>query len=241
MSETCPIPALAPAASPPPRVLFVDSDARALAPVFDRLEARGFAPDAAADGVAGLALSRAGDHDVIVIERALPRLDGLALLRRLRADGARVPVVVTLADDGLEARLAAFDAGADDCLGKPFAVAELEARLRALARRRCAMSTVLHVGDLRFDTASGEITRGARTLQLFRGGRALLELLMRESPAVVSKARLERVLWGDDPPARDRLRAHVYELRRRIDAPGETPLLRTVPGVGYRLATAPHQ
>ena len=173
---------------------------------------------------------------MLVVDEALARLDGLALLRRLRAEGLQVPVLVTLARDALDARLAAFDAGADDCAGRSIDIAELEARLRALGRRRCPLTTRLRVADLRFDVAAGEITRGTRRLHVFRGGRTLLELLMRASPAIVPKHRLEEALWGDEPPCRDLLRAHVYELRRRIDADGEAPLLHTVPGVGYRLA-----
>jgi len=242
MSEPCPIPPPAVASRPVPttggaaRVLFVDGDRRLLASVFARLEAGGFEPDAAADGRSGLALSQAGGHDVVVIDRALPRGDGLALLRRLRDAGTQVPVLVTLADDGLDARLAAFDAGADDCLAKPFALAELEARLRALSRRRRPLQSQLQVGDLHYDLATGEIRRGDRRLRLYRGCRVLLETLMRESPAIVDRDRLEAALWGDEIPDRDRLRAHVYELRRRIDAAGDAPLLHTVPGRGYRLA-----
>lgn len=240
MSEPCqtvPARSRVPGAAPA-RVLFVDGDRRLLSAVFAALEPRGFALDAAGDGRTGLALARtgAGEHDVLVVARSLARLDGLSLLRRLRDDGLDVPVLVLSADDDLGTRLAAFDAGADDCLGKPFAVAELEARLRALVRRRRPAGTSLRVGDLHYDVATGEIRRGARTIRLFRGPRALLERLMRESPAIVPKDRLEAVLWGDERPDRDLLRTHVWELRRRIDGPGDVPLLHTAPGIGYRLA-----
>jgi DNA-binding response OmpR family regulator len=139
------------------------------------------------------------------------------------------------ARDDLPHKIAGFQAGADDYLTKPFALAELEVRLEALILRSKGRARVLEVGDLRFDLATQEVTRGGSSLQLYAGGKKLLEALMRASPAVVSRERLESTLWDDDPPGRDMLRSHVYELRKSVDGPFAEKLIRTVPKVGYRL------
>jgi len=142
------------------------------------------------------------------------------------------------ARDDLPDKIAGFRAGADDYLTKPFALPELEVRLEALAARAGGRSRkrVLEVGDLRLDLATLEASRAGRPLHLFPACRKLLEVLMQASPAAVTRERLEYALWGDDPPDRDMLRSHVYELRRSVDAPFEAKLIQTLPRVGYRIA-----
>lgn len=217
------------------RALFVEDNQGLLANVFGYLEKRGFVLDAAPDGPSGLQLAMEGQYDVIVLDWMLPRMDGIQVLRRLRNVGSDVPVLMLTARDQIESKLTGFESGADDYLSKPFDITELEARLHALSVRRSGRQRMLQVGDLTYNLSTREITRGGRPLQLYSGSRVILEILMRESPSVVPKARLEAAIWGDERPDGDMLRTHVYELRRRLDLPGEEPLLHTVNKVGYRL------
>lgn len=220
---------------PPVRVLFVEDNQGLLANVFDFLEKRGFVLDAAPDGPSGLQLAIEGQYDVVVLDWMLPRMDGIEVLCRLRNAGSDVPVLMLTARDQIDSKLLGFESGADDYLVKPFDIAELQARLQALSTRRSGRQRMLKVADLTYNLSTHEISRGSRSLQLYSGSRAILEILMRESPNVVPKARLEAAVWGEERPGSDMLRTHIYELRRRLDLPGEPPLLHTVSRVGYRL------
>jgi DNA-binding response OmpR family regulator len=213
----------------------IEDNQSLVANLFAYLEPREFILDAAQDGQSGLHLALTIDYDAIVLDWMLPRLDGQQVVGRLRAQGCATPVLMLTARDDLPHKIAGFQAGADDYLTKPFALAELEVRLEALILRSKGRARVLEVGDLRFDLATQEVTRGGSSLQLYAGGKKLLEALMRASPAVVSRERLESTLWDDDPPGRDMLRSHVYELRKSVDGPFAEKLIRTVPKVGYRL------
>jgi DNA-binding response OmpR family regulator len=148
------------------------------------------------------------------------------------------------ARDTLTDKVSGLDAGADDYLVKPFAIQELEARVRALIRRdrRQVSAEVLKVADLVLDTASLRVTRAGRELQLSPIGLRLQTILMRESPRVVTRRDIEREIWGDGLPDSDTLRSHLYNLRKSIDRPFDKPLLHTVQTAGYRIAdldTAP--
>ena len=162
----------------------------------------------------------------------------LAVCRRLN-DGLRsaAPIILIDDDSGLQAKLDAFAAGADDYLSRPFERAELIARLKALSRRRClrAGSGPLQVADLLFDPRTCEVRRAGRLVPLGRIGRQILHLLMSEAPGVVTRQRLERAIWGDSPPQRDLLRSHMSMLRKAIDGGHDAKLLQTVHGTGFRL------
>jgi len=218
------------------RILVIEDNPGLVANLLAYFEARRYSLDAVQDGQSGLDLALTADYDAIVLDWMLPRLDGQEVVKRLRAQGSTVPVLMLTARDDLPHKIAGFRAGADDYLTKPFAFAELEVRLDALILRGKRRAQVLEVGDLRFDLATQEVTRAGASLQLYAGGKKLLEALMRASPAVVSRARLEIVLWGNAPPDRELLRSRVYELRKSIDGPFARKLLHTVPKVGYRLA-----
>lgn len=220
-------------------ILIIEDNAQLAANLYDYLEGCGHTLDAAPDGVSGLHLASSRDYDAIVLDWNLPRLDGLTVLRRLRGEAKKkVPVIMLTARDQLADKIDGFEAGLDDYLVKPVALAEIEIRLRSLVarlRRSAAPDDVLVVGDLRFHLGTMEVQRAGRKIALTRTGRRLLELLMRESPSVVTRARLERAAWGDLPPGTDLLRSHMHVLRRAIERePGKT-LLHTVPGSGYRL------
>lgn len=220
-------------------ILIIEDNAQLAANLYDYLEACGHTLDAAPDGLSGLHLASSRDYDAIVLDWNLPRLDGLTVLRRLRGEAKKmVPVIMLTARDQLDDKIDGFEAGLDDYLVKPVALPEIEVRLRSLVARRRqsgAADNVLRVGDLTFDLGTLQAQRAGRKLTLTRTGRRLLELLMRESPQVVTRVRLERVAWGDASPGTDLLRSHMYVLRRAIEHGTERQLLHTVAGSGYGL------
>ena len=226
-------------------ILLVEDNRSLSEMVGEYLESRGFGVDYAGDGVDGYRLAAENSYDVVVLDLMLPRLDGLELCRRLRNEAKKAtPVLMLTARDTLSDKVNGLDAGADDYLVKPFAIQELEARVRALIRRerRQVSAEVLKVGDLVLDTASLRATRGGTELQLSPIGLRLLTILMRESPRVVTRRDIEREIWGDGLPDSDTLRSHLYNLRKAVDRPFQKALLHTVQTAGYRIAdldTAP--
>lgn len=178
------------------RILLVEDNPAVAANVLEGLGARGHAVDLASDGALGLELALRGGFDALVLDRLLPRLDGLELCRRLRAErGSALPVLFLTACDELEDKLAGFEAGADDYLVKPFALAELAARLEALLRRAPAAGTGLRMGDLRYEPNEFAAWRGSRRLSLSRIGLRILAELLRAAPGVVTQERLAELLW----------------------------------------------
>ena len=203
------------------------------------LERNGFQVDYAGDGVTGLHLAVTGSFDAIVLDRMLPGIDGLEVCRRLREDAQQsVPILMLTALDTLGDKIDGLGVGADDYLVKPFEVEELEARLRALIRRQRRLLTpeLLRVADLVLDPGTLRVSRGGVEIALTPIGLKILALLMRASPRVVSRREVESEVWGDAPPDSDALRSHLYTLRRAVDRPFDTPLIRTVHSAGYRLA-----
>ncbi len=220
------------------RVLIVEDNRDIAANIGDFLEARGHESDFALDGLGGLHLAITMEYDAIVLDITLPGMDGLAFCRRLREDAGRnTPVLMLTARDTLDDKLAGFDAGADDYLVKPFELRELEARLGVLLKRgRPLRPERLCIGDLEIDLGRRVASRAGQPLALNRLCMTILIELAKASPNMVSRAELERRVWGDQPPASDTLRSHVYSLRRAVDKPFGTPLLHTIHGVGYRMA-----
>ncbi|MCR6495149.1 response regulator transcription factor [Thermomonas sp. S9] len=221
---------------PAVRILLIEDQHDIAASIWDFLERRGYEMDHCADGASGLARALRGEADVIVLDLGLPRLDGLALCRRLREAGHGMPVLMLTARDTLDDRLRGFAEGADDYLVKPFAMPELEARIRALRRRAQPMPDDLPTfAGLSYDPRSLTAQREGRRIPLTRLQGALLHALLREAPRIVSHAALIESAWrgGADVAA---LQTQVYELRNAIDRPFGRPLLHAVRGVGYRLA-----
>ena len=221
------------------RILIVEDDNDVATSLYEFLEKCGYIVDAAADGVTGLHLATVGTFDAIVLDVALPGLDGLELSRQLREVARKTtPVLMLTARDALSDKLAGFDSGADDYLVKPFALAELDARLKALVKRSSGRmgARELRVRDLCLNLDTMEVQRGRTPIAVKRIGLRILELLMRESHRVVRRQEIESLLWGDDPPDSDALRAHIHMLRKAIDRPFAVPLLHTMPGIGYRLS-----
>jgi DNA-binding response OmpR family regulator len=196
------------------------------------------AVELAFDGERGYRRAASGEFDAIVLDRMLPKLDGEALCRKLRSDAqVATPVLMLTALDSVADKVAGFEAGADDYLAKPFALAELKVRLEALHRRAHppAPGRRLQIADLSFDLDSLQAARGGRPVALNPTTRKLLEALMRESPRVVSHADLERAVWGRASAPADALRIHLHSLRTALDKPFRRKLLHSVHGVGYRL------
>jgi DNA-binding response OmpR family regulator len=219
-------------------VLLVEDNQDIAEMVYAFLERRGYALDYAADGVTGLHLAVTNSYDVIVLDLMLPGMDGIDVCRKLRDEAQRdTPILMLTARDTLGDKVAGLDAGADDYLVKPFEIRELEARIRALIRRRRGQIApeVLQVGDLSLDTGTLTVTRAGETLNLTPICMRILTVLMRASPRVVSRLAIEREVWGDVLPDSDTLRSHLYNLRKTIDKPYPKPLLHTVQSAGYRL------
>jgi len=221
------------------KLLVVEDNHQLVANLFAYFEARGHVLDAAPDGVTGLRLAADNHYDAIVLDWMLPRMDGVRFLQSLRQSVRKdVPVLMLTAKGETADKIEALRTGADDYLVKPFDLAELEARLLAQIRRARGQVTDarLKVCDLVLDLSTAEVLRGGQPIALQPATRRLLEVLMRASPALVPRERLEEVLWGNDPPVGDLLRSQMHVLRRAIDAPFAQKLLHTVPRVGYRLA-----
>jgi DNA-binding response OmpR family regulator len=222
------------------RILVVEDQLDIAANLWDFLERRGHAVDHCADGAAGLARARAGGFDAIVLDLGLPRLDGLQLCRALRDAGDGVPVLMLTARDTLEDKLRGYAEGADDYMVKPFALRELEARLRAMHRRNApAVAAPLAHAGLGYDPAALVATREGRRIPLTRMQGALLGALLAQAPHVCGRERLLRTLWPEGEGDAAALHTLIYELRTLVDRPFAQPLLASVRGVGYRIAEAP--
>ncbi len=225
------------------RVLIVEDDLRMASLVRRGLAGEGLAADVASTGDDALWLAQAHPYDAIVLDVMLPGLDGFETCRRLRGAGVWAPVLMLTARDAVEDRVAGLDSGADDYLVKPFAFAELLARLRALARRgEAERPAVLAVGDLRLDPATHKVRRGDSPVRLSAKEFALLEVFMRRPGEVLSRLQLLEHAWDFAYENRSNVvDVYVRRLRRKIDDPFGTESLETVRGAGYRLRAAPRE
>jgi two-component system, OmpR family, response regulator len=219
------------------RVLVVEDDLRMAAALRRGLRAEGIAAEVAMDGGRARQLVRAADFDVVVLDVMLPDVDGFDTCRRLRADGVWVPIIMLTARDAIDDRVRGLDAGADDYLTKPFSLAELLARLRALARRGpVERPTVLEVGDLRLDPATRQVWRSEAEIKLSAREFALFETFMRRPGQVLSQTQLLDAAWDLGYEHRSNVvEVYVRYLREKIDRPFAVRSLETVRGMGYRL------
>jgi DNA-binding response OmpR family regulator len=220
-----------------PIVLLVDDDAAIRRSVGAGLELEGFRVVRASGGRAALAAVDSIHPAVILLDLAMPDLDGLEVLRRLRSGGDDVPVCVLSARDEVDDRVRGLQAGADDYVVKPFALEEVSARLQALLRRRPAMpEAVLTAGDIALDPRSHEARRGERDLGLTRREFELLHLFMRHPGEVLDRAQLHEDVWGYTfDPGTNIADVFVGYLRRKLEADGEPRVLQTVRGIGFIL------
>lgn len=219
-------------------VLLVEDHADIAEMVGAYLENRGYIVDYAADGITGLHLAVSNKYDAIILDLMLPGMDGLEVCHKVRNEAKNdVPIIMLTARDTLDDKITGLDKGADDYLIKPFAIQELEARLRSLIRRYSGdiSKELIVVGELSIDTSTLKVQRADKELIMTPIGLKILTVLMRASPAVVSRRDLERQVWGDILPDSDTLRSHLYNLRKIIDKPFKQPLLQTIQGSGYRI------
>ncbi len=220
------------------RALVVEDDRRLARLISEVLEDEGFVPSVVYDGLAALEALVRDEWDVAVVDRMLPGMDGADVVRLARARGCSVPVLILTARDAVEDRVEGLESGADDYLIKPFAFAELLARVRALLRRasRPQAQTQLKVGDLVMDLLRHEVRRGDRPIELTAREFAMLEYLMRNAGLVLSKGQILGAVWGAGPDSAGNLvELYIHYLRSKIDRPGQKPLIRTVRGVGYSI------
>lgn len=220
------------------RILLVDDEVE-LADSLDRaLSREGYAVDVAYDGAAGDALATRNSYDLLILDWMLPHQSGLEICRGLRSRQNCTPILFLTAKDTLDDRVEGLDAGADDYLVKPFELRELLARVRALLRRPPIADAVpnrLQVADLELDCEGQLAYRGNRAIELSEKESRLLEYLMRHPGQLLTHTEIHRHLWGEtDPPSSNVLAAQIRLLRRKIEIPGEVPLIHTVYGKGYR-------
>ena len=222
------------------RVLVVDDDSAVRRSLSTALGRDGYEVLAAEGGNAALASLVAASVDAIVLDVAMPEPNGLEVCRRLRARGDRTPILMLTARDLIDDRVAGLDAGADDYLVKPFALAELRARLRALLRRNAPSGERLSHGDLVLDLAAARVTRSGREVSLTRTEYLLLELFLRNPGRVLGHGQIFQAVWGYDfGPRSGNLWVYIGYLRAKLEAAGEPRVLHTVRGLGYVLRDAP--
>jgi len=219
------------------RILLVEDDRKAARLLARGLQEEGFVVDVAITGEEGEEKATVNEYDVIVLDWLLPGKDGVAVCRALRAQEISTPILMLTARDRVAARVSGLRTGADDYLTKPFAFAEVLARINALLRRsRLTQPVVPRVADLTLDPASRRVTRGGITVSLTPKEYAILEVLMRSAGEVVSRTRLAERVWDEASEVLDNLvDVHVSHLRRKIDRGADVPLIHTVRGFGYRL------
>jgi two-component system OmpR family response regulator len=220
------------------RVLIVEDDLEAAAAMVRGLTEAGFDPVHAPDGTEGLIEAQKGGFDVYVVDRMLPKLDGLAVVETLRREGDQTPVLFLSALGEVNDRITGLKAGGDDYLVKPYAFAELVARVEALARRRetGSVQTVLKVGDLEMDLIGRTVNRAGQEIDLQPREFQLLEFLMRHAGQSVTRTMLLEKVWEYHfDPQTNVIDVHISRLRSKIDKGFDRPMLQTVRGAGYRL------
>ena len=225
------------------RLLIVEDDAETARYLSDGLRESGHVCDVCHTGPEGLAAALTGNHDAIVIDRMLPSMDGLSVVRTLRAEGRKTPVLVLSALAQVDDRVQGLRAGGDDYLTKPFAFSELLARLDALTRRGAAPdpeSTTLEVGDLVLDLLARTAFRGGREIPLLQREFQILEYFMRRPGRVVTRTMLLEGVWDYNfDPQTNVIDVHISRLRQKIDKGFDRPLLHTVRGAGYMMKATP--
>ncbi|EGR9008290.1 TPA: response regulator transcription factor [Vibrio vulnificus] len=219
------------------KILLVDDNHNVAETIADYLELEGITIDCAYHGEAALRLIETNHYDVIVMDIMMPKLDGISTVKKLRGDYlCGTPILFLTAKQGLDDKIAAFTAGGDDYLLKPFAMQELSLRLHALANRGPRQDIgVLKFADITLDVKTEQVERQGQQIKLSRIQTRILKLLMKRAPAIVSRVEVIESVWGDEPPGSDALRSHIYGLRTALDKGFSESRLETIHGQGYRL------
>ncbi len=228
----------------PARILVIEDDGATAREILSRLAANGFAAEHAADGRAGLDAARAGRFDAITLDRLLPGLDGLEVVGRLRGAGVETPVLMISALSDVDERISGLRAGGDDYLTKPFDPDEMVARLEVLLRRHrraaAGPAVVARVGDLELDLVRHAARRNGREIELLPMEFKLLEFMIRNAGQTLSRRMIFEAVWEYYfDPGTNLIDVHIGRLRKKIDGPGEDPLIVTLRGQGYRIGPVP--
>lgn len=219
------------------RILLVEDNVDLVASLSDYLTLQGHQCDYAYNGQSALELIQLDEYDLFIVDVAMPKMNGLEFCKTLRCELKNLtPLLFLTARDSLDDKLAGFDVGADDYLVKPFALKELHARILAIYQRYMRQEERIEVDDLIVNLVTGEVTRSGEKILLGPSTYKLLVALMQNSPALVSRSKLEYMVWGDDCPDSDSLRSHIYKLRNKIDKPFGRPLIQTIKGRGFKVA-----
>jgi DNA-binding response OmpR family regulator len=218
------------------RVLLIEDDTELASGVASALAQSGYAADVMRTGGGALAAAKTASYQLVILDLGLPDMDGFEVLARLRRGGSAVPVLILTARDALQDRIRGLDAGADDYLVKPFALGELEARLRALLRRGEPSAPTLRVARLSFEPVSRRFSVGEREVDLTAREHAVLELLLRATGRIVGKTQIFESLYGFDDEANvSMIEVFVSRLRRKLEAHDAGIVIRAFRGLGYRL------
>ena len=220
------------------RILLVEDDQRIAIALMETLRDRQYQVDLGVDGEAAWEFLQAFSYELILLDITLPKLNGIQLCQRLRKAGIQTPVLMLTARDSSSDKVLGLDAGADDYVVKPFDLAELTARIRALLRRgNAVLPTVLEWGDLRLNPSNYEVSYGENLLHLTPKEYQLLELFLRKNQMVFSRSLILDHLWSfEEPPGEETVKVHIKDLRKKLRIAGAPPdFIETVYGVGYRL------
>lgn len=224
------------------RILVIEDEARTADFIERGLKEKGHAVDICRTGPEGLSFAQGGEHDAIILDRMLPQMDGLTILKTLRAEDNQTPAIILSALGQIDHKVEGLKAGSDDYLVKPFAFSELLARLEAIVRRRdprAAEQTELKVDDLRLDLEKRRAFRGTREIDLLPREFAILEYMMRNAGRPVTRTMLLNHVWDYQfEPQANVVDVHISRLRRKIDAASERSLIETLRGEGYRIRSA---
>jgi two-component system OmpR family response regulator len=224
------------------RVLLIEDDPDTAQYVINGLEEEGHTIDHSADGREGMTQAMGETYDVLIVDRMLPGIEGLAIVKTMRSAGCKIPIIILTALGGVDDRVDGLDAGGDDYLTKPFAFSELLARINALSRRPHLKGeeTRLKVGDLALDLITRKVYRGSAEIDLQPREFRLLEVLMRNKGRVVTRTMLLERVWSFHfDPKTSVVETHISRLRSKIDKPFATELIHTVRGSGYSLHEGP--
>lgn len=220
------------------KLLLVEDETETISYIIRGLREHGHTVDHAADGYAGLGLAQEEPYDVIILDRMIPKLDGLTLLKTLRASGVKTPILFLTALGSIEDRVKGLESGGDDYLVKPFAFAELYARVCSLARRPplSEVQTILHVGNLEMDLIKRTVRRAGRPIELQPTEFRLLEYLLRHVGRVVTRTMLLEGVWDFHfDPKTNIVDTHISRLRAKVDRGYDRELIQTVRGAGYKI------
>lgn len=219
------------------RILVVDDEKEIRESLKASLQAESFVVDVATNGEEGSYLARTHEYDAIILDNVMPKKSGFEVCQDIRKAGKDTPIIVLSVQSEVEDKVDLINEGADDYLTKPFAYRELQSRLRALLRRpKQILKQILAIDDLELDTTKQKVKRGRKDIYLTRKEFALMEYLMRNCGAVVSRGMLMEHVWNDDiDPFSNTIEAHILNLRKKIDAGTKRKLIHTVPGRGYKI------